>query len=181
MGKRSNFERIERDFYPTPPEAVMPLLPHLPEDVTFWEPCAGDGALIDAIEDNFGQCVSASDIEPREKSIGKMDALVAGCANAEGCSHIITNPPWDRKTLHPMIEHFSAMRPTWLLFDADWVHTKQSAPFMPWLRKIVSVGRVKWIPDSKMTGKDNCAWHLFDQHSSGPTEFHGRVAEATNG
>ena len=31
MGKRSNFERNPRDFYPTPKEAVIPLLPHLPE------------------------------------------------------------------------------------------------------------------------------------------------------
>ena len=93
-----------------------------------------------------------------------------------GTGYIITNPPWDREILHPMIEHFSALRPTWLLLDADWIHTKQSAPFMPWLRKIVSVGRVKWIPDSKMTGKDNCAWHLFDQNSEGQTEFVGRTA-----
>ena len=34
MGKRSNFERIERDFYPTPEEALIPLLPHLPKQVT---------------------------------------------------------------------------------------------------------------------------------------------------
>jgi hypothetical protein len=85
-----------------------------------------------------------------------------------------------------MIEHFSAMRPTWLLFDADWMHTLQSAPYMKWCRKIVSVGRVKWIPDSTMTGKDNCAWYLFDQSSIrgfsqetyGPTEFIGRVSKA---
>ena len=25
MGKRSDFERVERDFYPTPYEAVLPL------------------------------------------------------------------------------------------------------------------------------------------------------------
>jgi hypothetical protein len=88
-------------------------------------------------------------------------------------THIITNPPWDRKILHPMITLFSALRPTWLLFDADWMHTKQSTEFQPYLRKIVSVGRVKWIPDSKMTGKDNCAWYLFDQANPGPTEFFG--------
>ena len=29
MGKRSDFERIPRDFYPTPYKAVLPLLPHL--------------------------------------------------------------------------------------------------------------------------------------------------------
>jgi len=30
MGKRSSFERAPRDFYPTPAEAVTPLLAHLP-------------------------------------------------------------------------------------------------------------------------------------------------------
>jgi hypothetical protein len=105
------------------------------------------------------------------------DALdvTAAAVDMAGADYIITNPPWGRSILHPMIMHFSAMRPTWLLFDADWMHTRQAAPFMPWLRKIVSVGRVKWIPDSKMTGKDNSAWYLFDQNGAGQTEFYGRT------
>jgi hypothetical protein len=32
MGKRSNFERREADFYPTPRAAVVPLVPHLRGD-----------------------------------------------------------------------------------------------------------------------------------------------------
>jgi hypothetical protein len=180
MGKRSNFDRIPRDFYPTPREAVLPLLDHLPADFTYWEPCAGDGALIDAIWQDSRQsiryCRLATDIEPRAQNILKLDALSADPICADGCDLIITNPPWDRKILHPMIEHFSAMRPTWLLFDADWMHTKQSARFIPWLHKVVSVGRVKWIPDSKMTGKDNCAWYLFDQSAPAVTQFVGRAA-----
>ena len=43
MGKRSDFERKPRAFYPTPIEAVYPLLEHLEEDFLFAEPCAGDG------------------------------------------------------------------------------------------------------------------------------------------
>ena len=179
MGKRSNFERVERDFYPTPKAAVLPLLPHLPDhDFYYWEPCAGDGQLGNHIvASGFDRGHTwlpelSSDIEPRSEYVDRLDAL-DGQPPAES-SLIITNPPWDRKILHPMIEHFSAMRPTWLLFDADWMHTKQSAPFMEWCVKIVSVGRVKWIPDSKMTGKDNCAWYLFDQSSNDPTEFVGR-------
>lgn len=39
---------------------------------------------------------------------------------------------------------------------------------MPMLRKIVSVGRVKWIEDSPHTGKDDCAWYMFDAEG-GPT------------
>ena len=52
MGKRSEFERIPRDFYPTPYSAVEPLIAHLPEWYTFMEPCAGDGRLIDHLESN---------------------------------------------------------------------------------------------------------------------------------
>ena len=181
MGKRSNFKRVERDFYPTPPEAVEPLIPHLPKKFSYWEPCCGDGALIRALNAP-GVYSIGSDIYP--PGFGgtyscAIDALEIDESDVafQAIDFFITNPPWDRKILHPMIEHFSAMRPTWLLFDADWIHTKQSAPFMPWLRKVVSVGRVKWIPDSKMTGKDNCAWHLFDQHQDGPTVFVGRQQE----
>ena len=175
MGKRSNFERVERDFYPTPYEAVLPLFPHI-EDVTwFAEPCAGDGRLIDWLEEGTPYSVGlSSDIEPRADYINRMGYQEVTASMIEHCSHIITNPPWDRKILHPMIRHFAVMKPTWLLFDADWMHTRQSAEFMPWLVKIVSVGRVKWIPDSKMTGKDNCAWYLFDANHNGVTEFVGR-------
>ena len=56
MGKRSDFERKPRDFYPTPIEAVEPLLPHLPEGFTFAEPCAGNGALIEHLENKLIVC-----------------------------------------------------------------------------------------------------------------------------
>jgi len=174
MGKRSTFDRIPRDFYRTPAEAVAPLLPHLDFGTMFAEPCAGDGSLIRALEAGGMSCIEALDIEPRTEIAYRADALDwTPCFSVD---LIITNPPWDRKLLHPMITHFSRMRPTWLLFDADWIHTRQAAPFMPWLHKVVSVGRVKWIPDSKMTGKDNCAWYLFDRHKEGPTVLVGRVA-----
>jgi hypothetical protein len=184
MGKRSNFERIPRDFYPTPMEAVFPLVaqvtpPKGHRKTWFYEPCVGDGALVQHLHaSNRFLLAGASDIQPTGEYSGlcsTLDALDLDERRIGNAHCIITNPPWDRKILHPMIERFSAMRPTWLLFDADWMHTKQSAPFMPWLRKVVSVGRVKWIPDSKHTGKDNCCWYLFDQHAEGPTEFVGRA------
>lgn len=177
MGKRSSFARVERDFYPTPREAVLPLLPHLEYGTTFVEPCAGDGALVKHLEAAGMSCHWAYDIEPRADWISQQDALEMDrdqcCGTSADC--IITNPPWDRKLLHSMIDAFSYGQPAWLLFDADWMHTKQSAPFMPLLAAVVSVGRVKWIPDSKMTGKDNCAWHLF-KRDAGTTQFFGRVA-----
>lgn len=172
MGKRSDFERVPRDFYPTPLEAVTPLLTHLSPRTRFCEPCAGDGALLDHLRAYGHICLHASDIEPRRADVVEADALSGPWG---GYETFITNPPWDRKVLHPLIVHLSDQAPTWLLFDADWVHTRQAVPFLPRLRKIVSVGRVKWIPDSKMTGKDNCAWHLFDKPSEEPARFYGRA------
>jgi hypothetical protein len=119
-------------------------------------------------------CVSAFDIEPQRLDIALMDALEWKAKRYTDL--IITNPPWLRSTLHPLIVHLSNQRPTWLLFDADWIHTKQAAPYLPRLRKIVSVGRVKWIADSPHTGKDNCAWHLFTAESEAPSLIYGRAA-----
>ena len=173
MGKRSSFERIPRDFYPTPASAVVPLLPHLASRTRFCEPCAGDGALVDHLTAAGHVCARARDIEPRRADIECKDALTTLTGNID-C--FITNPPWDRKVLHPMIVHLSMQAPTWLLFDADWIHTRQASPFMPSLVKMVSVGRVKWIADSPFTGKDNCAWHLFNVRNVAPAQLYGRAA-----
>jgi len=54
------------------------------------------------------------------------------------------------------------------------MHTKQSIEYIKYCHKIVSIGRVKWIEGSKSTGKDNCAWYLFDKEES-QTLFFGRT------
>lgn len=173
MGKRSDFERVPRDYYPTPIEAVKPLIPHLPNKGNFAEPCAGDGRLIRHIEELSGMLgYWMTDIEPMADHIGDGDATTDKIV---GCEIAITNPPWNRKILHPIIENLSNQLPTWLLFDADWMHTKQAVPYLPRLKRVVSVGRVKWIEGSNSTGKDNCCWYLFDKHNGIPTHFYGRI------
>lgn len=168
MGKRSNFERRERDFYPTPYEAVVPLFTHLLENQTICEPCAGDGTLVRHLS-RYRRVIEAFDIEPQDPSVASGDATKPYCTKA---NVIVTNPPWRRDILHRIIE--VAPAPAWLLFDADWIHTKQAIPYLPMLKKIVSIGRVRWIEGSKMTGKDNCAWHFFAPWA-GTTEFFGRT------
>ena len=182
MGKRSDFERKPRDYYCTPLAAVQPLIAHLPQSFGFAEPCAGDGRLISHIETlhNSCSCVWASDIEPQGDDLEELDALELSDEHLLGCDIIITNPPWIRTKasgflLHELIKTFSDLRPTWLLFDADWMHTIQSSELVnSRLCKIVSIGRVKWIEDSAGTGKDNCCWYLFDAKKTGPVEFCGR-------
>ena len=85
---------------------------------------------------------------------------------------IITNPPWDRKILHAPIEKIvNKKHAAWLLFDADWCHTKQSTQYMPYLGKIVSIGRVKRIEGSKHTRKENYAWYYIDHEITETTFF----------
>lgn len=166
MGKRSDFERRKNDAYQTPPSAVGPLLPHLRGIKTFAEPCAGEGRLIAELQRNGLLCTYSGDIE------AGVDALTDPGILDVRCDAIITNPPWTRELLHPMIQRFQWIAPTWLLFDADWVHTRQAIPFIDQCSHIVSVGRVKWIEGSKFTGKDNVAWHRFYcRHIGGPRFF----------
>lgn len=167
MGKRSEFERIEKDFYRTiDPRAVLPLLPFI-EGNTYVEPCCGEGDLINMLNPR-AICLGFSDIETGKDAL-TIDELY--CGNAD---MIITNPPWSRKLLHSMILHFCKLRPTWLLFDADWAHTKQSSELMKYCTDIVSVGRLIWIEGTKTSGKDNCAWYRFDFNNNETTKFHGR-------
>lgn len=165
MGKRSDFERAGRDFYETPAEAVRPLINRIgnARRWRFCEPCAGAGALVRHLEAAGLECVQQSDIHPLTDGVQKMDALGADFTVADQADFIITNPPWKRDWLHPMIDRFSRLKPCWLLFDADWMHTEQAADLMRCCREIVSVGRVKWFEGTGHKGKENCAWFLFDQ------------------
>ena len=173
MSKRSStFERHARDYYPTPPEAVLALLPRLKNITLYDEPCAGDGALM--IELGFAgkRCVIAGDIEPQGVGIKTQDALeIKKCGGAA----FITNPPWSRDILHKLIAHLSAIAPTYFLMDAAWAHTKQAIPFMEYCCSIISVGRLKWIAGSPHAGKDDAAWFLFNQNAARKgTRFYAR-------
>ena len=171
MGKRSDFARRPMDAYATPFKAVLPLMPHLRGVETFAEPCAGEGDLVRHLEALGLLCAHKTDIKD---GFDALELDLSGTADA-----IITNPPWTREILHPMIRHFQRFAPTWLLFDADWIHTKQAAPFLQNCSHIVSVGRVKWIEGSAQTGKDNAAWHRFHaQHHEGPRFIGPQLAEA---
>jgi hypothetical protein len=179
MGKRSNFERRAKDFYETPVDAIKPLIMHLPAQFTYIEPCYGNGAILKGLELLLGhnKCVYTSDLYPAKNGIAKRDATTLDM-NDVRADMFITNPPWsrDKKSdhlLHNIIDNLAGQKPTWLLFDADWMHTKQAWPYLEYCVKIVSVGRVSWM-ENGTSGKDNCAWYLFDKKDDGPTEFIGR-------
>lgn len=176
MAKRSDgdFERIPNDLYRTfDPRAVRALLPHLDPGTIFVEPCAGHGDLIDQLVTAGHRCLAAYDIDPKRGDIKRADAIDLRWTTRRG--FWITNPPWTRDIMHAIIKNLCVQAPCWLLFDADWVHCDQAPPYLIYLRKIVSVGRLKWIPNSQHDAKDNSAWYLFDgTRPPGSIEFIGR-------
>lgn len=180
MSKRSDFKKRKNDAYFTPYEPAIPaLLPFLPPKTRFIEPCAGNGQLINHLERHDHDCIKAYDIDPQRADITRADAR--SIKDHEPCVYI-TNPPWTRELLHPIIENLSAQRATWLLFDADWKYTIQEKmakrigcktvpELMQYCSKVVAVGRVRWIEGSKYDGKDNAAWYLFTPYKA-KTVFH---------
>jgi hypothetical protein len=155
MGKRSTFPRFPQDAYDTPFEAAAPLLPHLTPGTRFVEPCVGRGHLLGHLKRAEHVLVGAYDLPD--------DARAKRYTEAQPGVVFITNPPWSRDVLHPIIVNLSDQLPAWLLIDFDWLATQQSAPFLPRLCVIVVIGRVRWIPDSPYDGKDNATWCLFDR------------------
>ena len=176
MGKRSDFKRVKNDKYITPMEGVEKFYQYFGIG-KYVEPCAAKGQLVGKLYllNSKLKCSAVFDIKG-SKDVPKKDALTLKKKDLKGAKKIITNPPWKREILHKMIEHFMNLVPeVWLLFDADWPHTKQSSELIKHCKLIISVGRLKWIPRSKSVGKDNCCWYLFSKnHTEGP-KFIGRI------
>ena len=175
MGKRSNFKRVARDCYDTPHSAVQPLLPYLRNNTRFYEPAAGEGALVRHLEGAGHICAGASDIVPRGDNIMLMDFLHLHLSDVTRAEMVITNPPWGRKLLHALILHLRQLGlPAWLLIDANWAFTAQAAPFLPYCACIVTIGRVRWMPGTDSDGKDDCAWFQFEPTPVNRTLFFGK-------
>lgn len=170
MGKRSDFKRIDKDAYQSIDPRCMVGMERWFGGVRFVEPCRGDGYLIKHLESIGASCVFSSDSEFDARSYRYIDYLSFDC--------FITNPPWSRNLLHPIIENLSNQAPTWLLFDSDWAHTDQANDLLSRCTDIVSIGRLIWIPGTRMAGKDNVSWYRFWRKPEHSTIFHKRSEAA---
>ncbi len=176
MGKYSNFERAEKDFYPTiDPNAIVTGLVNSIRGKTYAEPCYGEGDLEDQLME-VAVCKWRSDIRKTVGSSVVMDAMTLTDKDLNGCDLIITNPPFTRQVLLPMIEHFVSLRPTWLLLPADLMHNIYFSPYVSKAREIISVGRLYWS-ENEVRGKQNFCWYFWPSGGAETwehTEFIGR-------
>lgn len=173
MGKRSDFKRLDKDSYNTfDPRAYVPIKKHF-DPHNFYEPCCGEGEMTSHLVKLGWSCVGMSDIRP---GMGRAtrDAFSLNKNDINGAQWIVTNPPWSRNIMHPMIRHFvSICENVLLLMDADWAYTNQAKEYMtPYLTDIYPIGRLQWIPGTGMTGKDNCAWYKFSKSKNDDVRFH---------
>jgi hypothetical protein len=141
MGKRSNFKRRDRDLYPTPQHALLPLIPYLSMVRTFAEPCCGDGRLVRWLELQGLRCVYSGDIDTGQ------DALAHNDYGAP--DKIITNPPFSIRD--QLLPHFLSIAPTWLLLPMDFASNICDAPLLATCTDMVPFGRVRWIEGTKDT------------------------------
>jgi len=147
----------------------------LDSGLTFCEPCAGDGRLVDHLSKHIDAlCVFACDIEPQADWIIQKDGIDLTEDDVGLAEVIITNPPFTWSVLKPMLEHWINLRTTIVLLPADFMHNKRVAPLMKKCVAVKSIGRVKWIEGSKGAGVENYVWMSFDKNHNGPTTFYGR-------
>lgn len=175
LGK-TEYKRVDRDFYPTGIKPLEPLIPHLSNNLVYSEPCAGAYDLVNNLKTLRPDivCDIAFDIFPQDNRIIKKNALDIGSDDIKNCDCFITNPPYKWDMFEPITNHLLSMLPVWYLIPADFMHNKRMIPFMKTCSKIVSVGRIKWYPDSKATSTDNFCWYKFETTNISYTEFYHR-------
>lgn len=182
MSKRApGLPQRPRGFWPTPKEAVVPLVPYLPRRARFAEPMAGDGALIRHLAELWpaGTCDWASDLQPEGSGIAQYDALEIKAEQLDQIDLIISNPPWPKigqkgdPALAIML-HLSRMAPCWMLLPFDFAANDYFRRIRDWCSDIVPIGRVSWMGNGQ-PGKDNCAWFMFDAENRHPATMRPRA------
>jgi hypothetical protein len=100
-------ERAEDDFYPTPravTEALARRYAHALATRIVWEPCAGDGAMVDVlrpyvVHPGAGGLILPTDIAPRRIDVAPVDLFDPRVDAAqhfrERVECVVTNPPFN--------------------------------------------------------------------------------------
>lgn len=85
--------RDPKDFYPTPWPAFGPLLPYLPFNISFWEPCAGDGRVIGWLRKS-GRDANGCDLYPQINPYYPAGGSIDYLKDYSQRDFVITNPPF---------------------------------------------------------------------------------------
>ncbi len=179
MGKHeTSSERIERDFYPTPPWVVEALAEHIDlAGLHIWECAAGNGEMAEALK-AAGASVYATDIKRRGY---RLDAVVnfvaAESAGPWAFDGLVTNPPFGphgklaEQFIKSGLQQIRCCPFIALLLPADFDSAKTRAQLFAgcphFAGKIVLTKRIVWFanPDPQRENpKENSAWFLWSRN-----------------
>lgn len=171
MSGQLEYERVEGDFYATPPENVDCLLQF--EDFTkhfIWEPACGEGHISKRLEELLGRAVLSTDLYDRGYGDEQIDFLSFTPANLPpGVTAIITNPPYGdlaeafiRKALELMREVGGKVA-MFLRNEYDCGKERRALfANYPFAHKIVVTKRPRWIEGSKGSPRHSYSWFVWD-------------------
>lgn len=151
--KTDNALKNPKDFWPTPFKPIRKLAEVLPPFTVYEEPCAGDGAILRGLYDHL--CGDAYDFMPRAIGIRGADALTVRPKYL-----VITNPPYRRSLLQPLLDHWIGRHECWLLLPLDMASNVWTNPYMRYVDRILPLGRVSWMQNGK-AGMENSCWFHF--------------------
>jgi hypothetical protein len=181
------FERVEHDLYPTPPENLDCLGTYLDlESLVVWEPCCGDGALSKRFVELGTEKVISTDLIDRGFGAGGIDFLK--CPTAPGALldygnkrfAIITNPPFGdlaeqfvRKALELTEDRGGVVA---MFLRNEWDCAKERMYLFnqhPFAMKVVVTKRPRWIKGSTGSPRHSFSWFVWDW--SKPPEAQAQV------
>lgn len=180
MGKRSDFDKNPRDYYRTFDRRAGDVLSPFIKDIKYFaEPFCGAGDLVHQLQESHGKfCMWKSDIEPQPDLSFGVNCQVMSYEEVHyeqlrNCQLMITNPPFTKEVFHKSIEHFTPLIDCWWLMASDWLFNKGSSKIIDkFVTDVVAIGRMRWIPNSKMSGKDNMVWVKTSYSKEEPVRFH---------
>ncbi len=152
--------RRANDFYATPPEPTIALLPHLQDwPRRVWEPACGEGDIMRPLE-RAGFDVVGTDLVDRGVGTGGVDFLATRERLADA---IITNPPFG-KLFTPFVAHAHALGVPFIamLSNVNVWHAERRTAL--WHRRPPAViYALTFRPDFTGSGSPyfNCIWSVW--------------------
>jgi hypothetical protein len=184
------YTRQDRDFYPTPPWVTEALLRRVRLPKEIWEPCCGNGAMVQVLEVH-GHQVVGTDLVNRGYGEAGRDFL-AETRLPEGVTAVVTNPPYGRKLYEFIDRALELTRPVGgmvaMLVNTQW---QTGAANSARLRhpafevSVVLTNRIVWFPGDDgrpaTSPQENHCWLVWDwSRTPGPARllFAGKDAES---
>jgi hypothetical protein len=161
---RNRRSKEEHEYYPTPIDAVELAKPLLDQNKKWWEPCAGDGRILEHFADNV---VLGTDIKPRSSKVQEGNFMMMDKPPDDRVEGIITNPPFTlgydliKKSLYEW------KIPALLLLRVEYIAAKSRQDVVKNMTDMHIVSDlIKFETISGRivhgNGTGRCAWMLFD-------------------